>query len=603
MKKVFGFLLWISVVGLSATSLTFAYTQEQRDAYQWAYQYGITTQPSIEDANLNWNLTRQAFAKMIVNYLENTVWIQETSRNSCKFTDENKFTDELKVYAKKTCMYKIMWENWTNFSPTNIVNRAQLGTVISRILWWWEYNASGKQYYIYHLNALQLNGIMNKIDNPQAYAKRWDVMIMLKRLYEKYGSNIYINNNYTSSHSSITKNEVISLTNNDVIDYNDKIVDIMWYCTTSENTIWEIYSNEDYNDKDLNDAVDDTIEVCNNSIKKINELWDFEWDSSLKDDSMLYIANYVSYYKLFKKAIPYFSLETLSDSQQKEYENLMDKLDDLNKDIDAMSKKLWDTHEAFAKRHWYKLMGEPYENNNNDENIFSTNNNSNNITEKFDNNDATYYDTSIVYRGKDWTTYTYNTGFIDLLIKTADKKWESVLSDFLRIESNFIENWIEMANFDEEKFAEELWIDIDNLDKENMTKKEKEEIVDKFGVWAKKIVSENKDSNNKFIKDLEKVVNKVDKDDKFWLQEKYIKSKTYIEAANWFLDTYAEMITNLMKVAVTAEEWDENEEAIGQAFALIWIALAYQSSVESYQAYLNEWWINAIKLLGWELVE
>jgi hypothetical protein len=55
---------------------------------------------------------------------------------------------------------------------------------------------------------------------------------------------------------------------------------------------------------------------------------------------MLYIANYVSYYKLFKKAIPYFSLETLSDSQQKEYENLMDKLDDLNKDIDAMSKKL-----------------------------------------------------------------------------------------------------------------------------------------------------------------------------------------------------------------------------------------------------------------------
>jgi hypothetical protein len=30
----------------------------------------------------------------------------------------------------------------------------------------------------------------------------------------------------------------------------------------------------------------------------------------------------------------------------------MDKLDDLNKDIDAMSKKLWDTHEAFAKRHW-----------------------------------------------------------------------------------------------------------------------------------------------------------------------------------------------------------------------------------------------------------
>jgi hypothetical protein len=33
-------------------SCTFAYTQEQQEAYQWAYNYGITTQPTIEAANL-----------------------------------------------------------------------------------------------------------------------------------------------------------------------------------------------------------------------------------------------------------------------------------------------------------------------------------------------------------------------------------------------------------------------------------------------------------------------------------------------------------------------------------------------------------------------
>lgn len=602
MKTIFNILSGTCILALSVISYTFAYTQEQRDAYQWAYNYGITTQPTIEAANLDWSLTRQAFAKMIINYLEKAVWIQQTNSKSCTFTDEDKFTHELKPYAKKTCAYEIMWTNWTNFNPTNTVNRAQLWTVLSRILWWDEHNTSGKDYYIYHLNALKFNGIMNKIDNPNSYAKRWDVLIMLKRIYEKYSNNININSNYATSYNTNTKDEIIGISNDDAIDYNDKIVDITNYCINSENTILSILSNEDYDNKDLNDAIDNTINICDDSIKKINELWDFGWDSSLKDDSMLLIANYISYYRQFRKAIPYSSLETLSDSQQKEYESLMDKLNNSNGNISIMSKKLLDTQESFAKKYWFELDGQHYENNENDENIFNSNN-GNSTTEEISNNTSTYSDTNIVYKWKDWTTYNYNTGFINLLIKTADKKWESELSDFLKIESKFIENWLEMANFDEKNFAEELWIDLDNLDEENMTKKEKEELVDKFEIWVKKIVSENKDSNNKFIKDLEKVVNKVGKDDKFWLQEKYIKSKTYIEASNWFLDTYAEMITNLMKVSVTAEEWDENEEAMGQAFALIWIALAYQSSVESYQTYLNERWINTIKLLGWELVE
>jgi hypothetical protein len=63
----------ISIVSLSSISCTFAYTQEQKEAYQWAYKYGITTQPTIEDAKMNSPLTRQAFAKMVVNYLENIV--------------------------------------------------------------------------------------------------------------------------------------------------------------------------------------------------------------------------------------------------------------------------------------------------------------------------------------------------------------------------------------------------------------------------------------------------------------------------------------------------------------------------------------------------
>lgn len=207
MKKIFSLLWGISIVALSAISCTFAYTQEQQEAYQWAYKYGITTQPTIEAANLNWNLTRQAFAKMVVNYLENVVWVKQATSNSCYFPDESKITNDLKPYAKKTCSYKIMWSNGTAFKPTDSVDRAQLWTVLSRILWGDEYNNNWKWYYIYHLNALKQNWIMNNINNPQAYAKRWDVLIMLKRTYEKFGSNVYMNGNQSTSYSNTNINQ------------------------------------------------------------------------------------------------------------------------------------------------------------------------------------------------------------------------------------------------------------------------------------------------------------------------------------------------------------------------------------------------------------
>jgi hypothetical protein len=53
MKKIFTTFLGLCIVASSTISYTFAYTQEQQEAYQWAYKYGITTQPTIEAANLN----------------------------------------------------------------------------------------------------------------------------------------------------------------------------------------------------------------------------------------------------------------------------------------------------------------------------------------------------------------------------------------------------------------------------------------------------------------------------------------------------------------------------------------------------------------------
>ena len=168
MKKTYHILWVIGICILLWISCTFAYTQEQQEAYQWAYQYKITTQPTIEAANLNGHLTRQELAKMLTNYIENIAGLVDTSESMCTFTDEDKITENLKPYTKKICTYQIMWSDWKEFKPINKVTRAELGTTISRMLWWDKYNLEWGNYYIQHMNALKDNWIMN---NMQKYGQ------------------------------------------------------------------------------------------------------------------------------------------------------------------------------------------------------------------------------------------------------------------------------------------------------------------------------------------------------------------------------------------------------------------------------------------------
>ena len=441
MKKIFSILWGISAIVLSAISCTFAYTQEQIDAYQWAYKHGITTQPNIEAAKLNWNVTRQAFAKMVVNYLENVVWVKQTTSNSCKFTDESKITNDLRPYTRKTCAYDIMGSNWSDFRPMNPLTRAQLWTVLSRILRWDEYNNGGKWYYIYHLNMLKEKWIMNSTKNPDAYAKRWDVLVMLKRMYEKFGSNVHMNLGNTSSNSS-------------------NIINV----GTGDNS---------------------------------------------------------------------FSFSTEND----------------------------------------------------DDDYIST----------------VYDNSNVIYTSKDGTKYYYDDKFLSMLKDTADKKWESDLTDYLKIEAEYFKNWLDqLADLDDEDILESMWIDIDDIEPDEMTKQEKQELIKKFKIALGKVIDENKSKNNQLLKDLEKITKNI-KNDKFWLKEKYSKTKTFMEASNEFLDLYSESILDLIELALMKEEGDESDEWIAQAFWLIWIALAYQWTAQEYQTYVEEWAVNTIKLLDWEL--
>ena len=445
MKKIFSILLWAIVIALSTI-----YTQEQYDAYRWAYKYGITTQPTIEGANLNWNITRQAFTKMVVNYLENALWISRTTSKFCFFPDEGTITSDLKPYARKTCAYDIMGKNWTKFRPSEPLTRAQLWTVLSRMIRWDKYNLEWNWYYMYHVNALKDNGIMNNISNASKIpTKRWDVIIMLKRMYDKFGSNIYLNS-------------------------------------------WRV----------------DTVDI-------------------------------------------------------KSQTGTIEKKDDIKEETSA-SKEEADNRE-------------------NSDNEYISN---------------VYSNANVIYTWKDGTKYYYDDKLLSMLKNVAEKEWESDLAGYLEIEAEYFKKGLnQLADLDDEDLLKSMWIDTDTIDPDNMTKKEKQEFIKKFKEAFGKIIDDNKDRNDKLVKDLGKITKNI-RNDKFWLEEKYEETKTFIESSNTFLDLYSESIFGLMEIALLKEDEEDSQEWMAQAFWLIWVALAYQWEAEKYQQYVEEWAVNTIKLLG-----
>ena len=74
-KKLFATLAGVSLFAQSVivAPAAFAanYGEELEGAYKWAYENGITTMPTIDDANMLAPITRAEMAKMISNYAKN----------------------------------------------------------------------------------------------------------------------------------------------------------------------------------------------------------------------------------------------------------------------------------------------------------------------------------------------------------------------------------------------------------------------------------------------------------------------------------------------------------------------------------------------------
>ena len=162
------------------------FSEEDNKAYQYAYYYWITTTDSIKNANMYSWLTRIAMAKMLSQYAINVLWIQPDTSRNCTFRDVSSQLDyKYDNWVTKACQLWIMWVNTpnNNFYPNWYVSRAEFATALSRLL----YNTEDgvDKYYTTHINKLRKEWILTNT-TPTLKEKRWFVMLMLMRAWEKY---------------------------------------------------------------------------------------------------------------------------------------------------------------------------------------------------------------------------------------------------------------------------------------------------------------------------------------------------------------------------------------------------------------------------------
>jgi hypothetical protein len=114
-------------------------------AYNWAFENGITTKPTIQEAKIDKQISRAEMAKMISQYAVKVEYKIPNPAEKCNFTDISKVTPDLIPYIKEVCQLGIMGRNSNGtvsatFNPYGLVTRAQFTTMLSRVLYGNIYN-------------------------------------------------------------------------------------------------------------------------------------------------------------------------------------------------------------------------------------------------------------------------------------------------------------------------------------------------------------------------------------------------------------------------------------------------------------------------------
>lgn len=141
-----------------------------------------------------------------------------------------------------------------------------------------------------------------------------------------------------------------------VVEYNDQLVEFASNCIIAEDNVWNAFDDENVPAEDIEAAIKETVATCTTAGEQIAKLWDWEWDSSLKDWVLDIIAKDVAYYSKLPEILPYIDKEDLTEEENEKYEAIHAELDDLDAQLAEANEKLITIQEEFAENHGFELL-------------------------------------------------------------------------------------------------------------------------------------------------------------------------------------------------------------------------------------------------------
>lgn len=142
----------------------------------------------------------------------------------------------------------------------------------------------------------------------------------------------------------------------DVQEYNNSFVAIVRECTDSTQVLFESFETEWSTIESIITSLENSIEICSKAETKASKMWDYEWDSSLKDGTVNLLSTEVNYLQKFKSTSPYWNIENITDDDKAQYDGLVNELYAEQENLNAQFETLIQIQSDFAANHKLKLV-------------------------------------------------------------------------------------------------------------------------------------------------------------------------------------------------------------------------------------------------------
>jgi len=166
----------------------------------------------------------------------------------------------------------------------------------------------------------------------------------------------------SSSNTGVTNSNWAEVDNSGAdpkVLYNDTLYNLAFSCKDLEATLRDTY-DQTSNIEDIKSSVDNMLSKCSDVLKSIESVWDLEWDSSFKDWVKTVIEREIAYYTKLIDILPYIDKDELTEEENEIYEWIRAELEVLDRELTEADENLVRIQEDFAERHWFRLDGVEY---------------------------------------------------------------------------------------------------------------------------------------------------------------------------------------------------------------------------------------------------